>query len=152
MSLPTSKYRALFDAGAELVGLPAWKDYTSGEWLEALCMTESSGAPHATHMDQPDAVHTSYGLFQIEGATAQMLRPGLLTFESLFLPIQNMALALELLCQNFTQYGSIEKALAAYNGGSWGAGSTTDGLLNDQAYVNRVQVNCAKVRADRGGA
>lgn len=160
MSLATEKYRAFFDASANLAGFPIWKSHPGGIWLEAICLTESSGNPKAEHFDPghqnegDDDDWTSYGLFQIEGVTARAYvevgRDSEMGFDWLFRPQLNTAVAVGLLSANLARYkNDVPKALAAYNGGSWGARLKKDGSLNNQAYVDRVETNVRLVAADR---
>jgi Transglycosylase SLT domain len=162
--LATSKWRASFDADTAALGFPNWRGYPPGVWLEALCMHESSGNPDAMHVDEPGWLTTSYGLFQIEGSTAVGLLPGLTGPSALYHPVLNRALALAVLALWIGDYlGSnpnppddqIDRVIAAYNGGAWGAGYkeivglTGRGPLADQAYVDAVLAWCPKVQADR---
>lgn len=157
MSLKTEKFRALFDAAANLAGLPSWKTYPAGTWLEAVCLTESSGDPQATHFDpghpgSDPKLWTSYGLFQIEGITAKgyLTLGTVLDFGWLFKPQINAAIAIGVLSANLQGYGNdVAKALAAYNGGAHGARTNSSGDLNDQAYVDRVETNVRAILADR---
>jgi hypothetical protein len=160
MSLKTAKYRQFFDVSAQLAGLPSWKTYSGGVWLEALCLTESSGDPSAEHYDaghdggDPTEAKewTSYGLFQIEGTTAKSyLSIGAVSdFDWLFHPQLNTAIAIGVLLGSLSRYNSdVPKTLAAYNGGGWGARVKPNGDLNNQAYVDRVEAQVRAVLADR---
>lgn len=151
MSLATHQWRQSFDADAGALGLPSWRGYAGGLWLEALCLHESSGDPNAVHMDKPGWLDTSYGLFQVEGRTAQGLLPGLIDPAPLFRPILNRALALSVLESGIRLYtdNDMDAVIAYYNGGSWGATRKADGTLYDQVYVDAVLAACERIKADR---
>jgi len=51
MSFPTAKYRALFEAAAQVAGLPAWGSIPASCWLEAIALQESSGRPDASRYE-----------------------------------------------------------------------------------------------------
>lgn len=164
MSLPTARYRPAFEALAGLASLPPWThpDYgivPPGVYLEAQCLQESSGDPKARHYDEKrdtggfdSGDHeewASFGLFQIEGSTARGLLPGLTDFSVLYLPGLNIACAVRLLADNVSAYGSVDRALAAYNGGAWGAKYDPHYKLNNQTYVDAVARRLPLVIADR---
>lgn len=162
--LATSKYRGIFDASAAFVGLPPWGQYPAGVWLEAQCLQESSGNAAARHYDapvDPDKHDSgdfeewaSYGLFQIEGITFRRMlhfAPGTtINFaDVLGRPLFNLALALRILKENLSLTGTVDGALAAYNGGPRGAQRGDDGKLVRQDYVDAVRSHCEAVLADR---
>lgn len=167
--LTTGKYRAVFDACADLVVLPPWGPYRPGVWLEMQCLQESGGNPAARHYDAPpdkkfgDAHDAgdfeewaSFGLFQIEGRTFRQMyhfAPQVVInyADMLGRPLLNLAVALRIHKENlFTYAGSVERALAAYNGGPSGANDDGTGNLVRQDYVEAVRRHGAAVLADRG--
>ena len=165
--LGTALWRDVVVASARHAGLPGLAEYDGGLVLEAVCLTESSGNPRARHWDpeiDPNCVddgdyevHASYGLFQIEGLTALALvgvsRDTRMDFTWLYRPLVNIALGTRVLVESLEAFGGADRsmaaALAAYNGGAWGARVSAAGRLNDQAYVDRVLINAARVAVDR---
>jgi hypothetical protein len=162
--IATSTWRPILDGAAATLHLPSWRGYAPGVWLEAIAFHESSGNPQAFHQDKPGWLTCSYGLFQIEGATAQ--RYGINDPTALYHPILNLALALRRLEELITEYGQdsdahIDQVLAGYNGGEgWGAQYKTvmgapmppgSLILNDQAYVDAIRGAAILVAADRAG-
>jgi len=120
----TVVYRAICDAAARFVGLPAWvygsTIFTGPDLVEAMIRTESGGDPRARryepHQDRatrtdvardPDTADKddgdleddcSYGLMQVMGFNARALlgvRPGTpMSFAPLYRPLLNISLGL----------------------------------------------------------
>jgi len=173
--MPTALYRALIDAAATVVGLPAWmvKDelYSPGEWLEGMILVESAGDPRAMryerHQDVPSPADSdkpgeddglleddrSYGLMQVMGYNVRILcgvpigSP--MSFGFMLLPVTNIAFGLRILWAELQATGlHVPNALARYNGGPWRNPPRGEPLRN-QAYVDKVAAAAHSVRLAR---
>ena len=142
--------RELIDAVAA-AHLPHWGEFSPGEWLEGLVLTESSGDINAVRYEPRYNDH-SYGLCQIMGLNIRSLlglkgvtHPIDLSFA--YAPAVNLYLACLLLGENLdATHSSVPRALARYNGGPTGSDGTPMRL---QSYVDKVETNTKLVKADR---
>jgi len=152
------------------------QSFFPGEWLEGLVMAESSGDPSARryepHQDRAgrrdeasdgdtpgrdDGVledDASYGLMQVLGSNLRRLvgvRPGVsMHFGWALLPIANISAGLRVLLEELRATGgSVERALARYNGGPTGDARDERGVMRRQVYVDRVFSMTRRVRRDR---
>lgn len=173
--MPTARYRALLDAAATVVGLPAWmvegELYHPGEWLEGMILVESRGDPKAMryerHQDVPSPGDAdkpgeddglleddrSYGLMQVMGYNARILcgvpvgTP--MNFGFMLLPVTNIAFGLRVLSAELSTTNlHVPSALARYNGGPWRNPPRGEPLRN-QAYVDHVAAATHSVRLSR---
>jgi soluble lytic murein transglycosylase-like protein len=129
--------------------------------LEALVITESSGQADAFRFEPgfykrylegkpewagqiPRRISSSYGLCQIMLPTARQYgfraEP-----EMLFLPDVNLALGAKILARLIQQFGDIEDALQAYNGGPGNVG-----MPATRVYSDKVLRHLAAIKASRG--
>jgi len=105
---------------------------TAAMWavvLSAVCHVESGGKPHTINVN--DGGTPSYGECQVKLNTARQMgftgTPGQLLKRDV-----NRAVALRYLKYQYTRYGSLPKAIAAYNSGS------VRGEIRNTKYVEKV--------------
>lgn len=173
--METARYRALIDAAAAVVGLPAWMEghelYAPGEWLEGMILVESGGNPRAVryegHRDKPSPDEgdepgqddglleddCSYGLLQVMGFNVRVLcgvAPGIpMNFGFMLLPVTNIAFGLRVLSAELSATNlHVPSALARYNGGPWRNPPGSEDLRN-RAYVDKVAAAAHSVRLSR---
>ena len=172
--MPTARYRALLDAAAAVVGLPAWmvKDelYSPGEWLEGMILVESAGNPKAMryekHQDVPAIADAdtpghdddlleddrSYGLMQVMGYNVRVLcgvpRGTPMNFGFMLLPVTNISFGIRILWSELQATGlHVPSALARYNGGPWR--NPPGGPFRNQPYVDKIAAAAHSVRLSR---
>jgi hypothetical protein len=163
MTVILPAYRDLVKFGSSWAMLPPWRDLAGWQWLGGQVLQESGGIASARHYDASidpnkydDGMHedyASYGLMQIEGFTIKnylhLSRDTQVDYSFLYYPVQNLSWGLRVLTENLTEYHEdVDRALAAYNGGSRGAEINPDapqqypgrslGMLVDQTYVEAV--------------
>lgn len=164
MSLPTSRYRNLIRACAEVAGLPPWGAVPAATWLEAQVLTESGGDPRATryerHLDaNPGDDGTSedaksYGLLQVLGSNIRhqwgVSKFDHMDFGAALRPIMGMAVGVRHLAGLLEEtHGDVARALARYNGGGLGDQPTVPGgPWRCSEYVARVAGWALKVQDD----
>lgn len=99
--------------------------------VSAICWVESSHRENAINIE--DGNSASYGLCQIKLGTARLMgfRGGPL--ELWRNPKVNREYATKYFRYQMGRYGSLDKAIAAYN-----AGSVRGGVIRNRAYVEKV--------------
>lgn len=150
MSLPTAKYRTIFEkwGGSVLI---------DPRLIEAIAMTESSGQTDAVR-EEPQIDDASRGLMQVLERTAKNL--GLTgSADQLFEPNVGVEYGVKTLVQNLDAFNKskqqrvngtyavlteplpreVRVALARYNGGSKKNPSPVDGSLRNEPYVKKVE-------------
>lgn len=101
--------------------------------IDSLCFVESSYRVRIVHKD--DGKHNSVGVCQVQLPTARTLGyKG--TEKGLLLPSVNIHYAAKYLRKQLDRYHDVNKAVAAYNAGSY---RTKNGIAVNQAYIKKVK-------------
>lgn len=107
--------------------------------LSALCFTESTHKTDAINIH--DGGTPSYGLCQIKYQTAKELGFKGHISDLWLKPEINKYWALQYLKKQLKRYGTVDKAIAAYN-----AGSLKNGEIRNTKYVRKVKLAFAEGR------